>query len=133
MDDGEVLPRLNEPWTFMGAKAMEWMVGVVVFLGIGAFASPATAMPFMLAGWFMTTMTLAKLREKYPDEEKGLRNAAMSSIGIAPPDIPAPSAIQPMWSNAPLKEVPNEWKLKEYGLDTLFPSFQRQLEDDDND
>lgn len=132
MDDGEVLPRLNEPWTFMGAKAMEWMVGVVVFLSIGSFMSPAKAMPFMLGGWLVTTMTLAKLRDKYPDEERGLRNALLTSLGIAPPDIPAPAAIQPVWSPCRVMELPEDCKFKQLELEALFPSFQRELEDADD-
>ncbi|MCB0344398.1 MAG: hypothetical protein KDD66_04750 [Bdellovibrionales bacterium] len=129
-DDGEVLPGLNEPWTFMGANLMEWSVGLVVFLIIGQCArSPATAMPLMLTGWILTTTTLASVRRSFPDEEKGTRNACMTALGFPPPGIPAPSALQPIWSAAPMKELKQDCKFAKLGLERMFPSNQRALED----
>lgn len=126
-DDGEVLQGLDEKWTFMGANAMEWACGLVVFLLISLFAdSPARAMPFMLLGWVLTTTTLAALRRSFPDQERGVRNAVATACGFPPPGIPAPSALQPVWSGAPVKQLPEDCRLVEYGLDRMFPSFQRQ-------
>ena len=129
-DDGEVLQGLDETWTFMGANAMEWACGLVVFFLISLFAdSPARAMPFMLLGWVLTTTSLAALRRSFPDQERGVRNALAVACGLNPPSIPAPSSLQPVWSGCPLKEVPRKCKLRQMGLDDAFPSFQRQLTD----
>ena len=133
-DDGEVLPGLNETWTFMGANAMEWACGLVVFLLISLFASsPARAMPFMLAGWVLTTTTLASLRKSFPDEQRGVRNAIGTACGFPPQDIPKPSSLQPVWSPAPLRAVPEDTKFSKFGLDKLFPGLEEDIvSDDDN-
>lgn len=131
-DDGEVLQGLNETWTFMGANAMEWAVGLVVFLMIGSFArTPASAMPFMIIGWIVTTTTLATIRRMFPDEERGVRNAVLTACGFPPPGIPAPSGLQPVWSACPMKEIPDETHFSKLGLDRIFPSFRRDLTDAD--
>jgi len=129
-DDGEVLQGLDENWTFMGANAMEWACGLVVFFLISLFAeSPARAMPFMLLGWVLTTTTLAGMRRSFPDQERGVRNALSVYCGFAPPGLPAPSILQPVWSGCPLKEVPQNWQFTQLGLDKMFPSFTREFED----
>lgn len=131
-DDGEVLPGLNEPWTFMGANAMEWCVGMVVFVMIGSFArTPASAMPFMLGGWVLTTTTLAATRNMFPDQERGVRNAVMTACGFPPPGIPAPAALQPVWSGAPKNKVSAKSKFTMLGLEEMFPSNQRNFLDAD--
>lgn len=133
-DDGEVLPGLNESWTFMGANAMEWGVGVVVFVMIGSFArTPASAMPFMLGGWVLTTTTLATVRNLFPDQERGVRNAVMTACGFPPPGIPAPASLQPVWSASPIREVPRRTRFARLGLENLFPSFERNMTDPDQD
>ncbi len=127
-DDGEVLQGLEEEWTFMGANAMEWACGLVVFIMISLFAdSPARAMPFMLAGWVLTTTTLAGMRRGFPDEERGVRNAICVACGFPPPGIPTPAALQPVWSPAPLRGLPESAKFNQFGLDEMFPSFRRQF------
>jgi hypothetical protein len=132
-DDGEVLQGLDENWTFMGANAMEWACGLVVFLLISLFAdSPARAMPFMLLGWILTTTTLASLRRSFPDEERGVRNAVATACGFPPPGIPLPSCLQPVWSGAPAKKINPNTKFVEYGFDKMFPSFERQFEEAEN-
>lgn len=132
-DDGEVLQGLDENWTFMGANAMEWACGLVVFLLISLFAdSPARAMPFMLLGWILTTTTLAGLRKSFPDQERGVRNAVATACGFPPPGIPLPSALQPVWSGSPKKAIEENSKFVELGLDRMFPSFRRDyMEADD--
>lgn len=123
-DNGEILPGLNETWTFLGATMMEWASGFVVFILIGSMGrSPASAMPFMLIGWISMTVTLASLRKLFPDEERGLRNALMTACGLCPPNMPAPSRLQPRWSAAPLRSVPKKSKFAELELELLFPSF----------
>lgn len=125
-DDGEVLQGLDENWTFMGANAMEWATGLVVFLLISLFAdSPARAMPFMLAGWVLTTTTLASLRRSFPDQERGVRNAVSTSCGFPPPGIPAPAILQPVWSGCPVKKIRTTSRFQKLGLDRMFPSFER--------
>ena len=131
-DDGEVLQGLDEEWSFMGANAMEWACGLVVFILISLFAeSPARAMPFMLAGWILTTTSLAGMRRSFPDEQRGVRNAISTSCGFPPPGIPTPSALQPIWSGCPSREVKQKSKFVEYGLDQMFPSFEIQFSEAD--
>lgn len=131
-DDGEVLQGLDENWTFMGANAMEWATGLVVFLLISLFAdSPARAMPFMLAGWVLTTTTLASLRRSFPDQERGVRNAVSTACGFPPPGIPAPSILQPVWSGAPARGLKPTSKYRKFGLERMFPSFERDLTEAD--
>src|SRR5262249_28011606 len=127
-DDGEVLQGLDEEWTFMGANAMEWACGLVVFVMISLFAdSPARAMPFMLLGWVLTTTTLAAMRRIFPDQERGVRNAVCVACGFPPPGIPAPSVMQPIWSGSPMREAKTSSKFVQLGLEDMFPSFQRQF------
>ena len=129
-DDGEVLQGLDEDWTFMGANAMEWACGLVVFVLISLFAdSPARAMPFMLLGWVLTTTTLAAMRRSFPDQERGVRNAVCVACGFPPPGIPAPSVMQPLWSGSPSRELQQNTKFVQLGLPQMFPSFQRQYTD----
>ena len=129
-DDGDVLPGLNESWTFMGANAMEWCCGLCTFVCIGAVAStPAAAMPLMLASWVGTTYTLAAIRRSFPDEERGARNAMMTALGFPPPGIPAPAALQPVWSQARVMELHPESKFRKLGFEYLFPSHVRDLDD----
>ncbi|MFN8391977.1 MAG: hypothetical protein U0136_16930 [Bdellovibrionota bacterium] len=127
-DDGEVLQGLDEEWTFMGANAMEWACGLVVFVMISLFAdSPARAMPFMLLGWVLTTTSLAAMRRGFPDQERGVRNAVCVACGFPPPGIPAPSVMQPVWSGCPMREVNKNSKFVQLGLSEMFPSFERQF------
>jgi hypothetical protein len=130
-DDGEVLQGLNERWTFMGANAMEWACGLVVFLMISLFAAtPGRAMPFMLIGWVLTTTSLASLRRSFPDEERGVRNAICAAAGVPPMGIPAPASLQPVWSQCPIRDLPENCKFKKLGLDLLFPSLTDQYLDE---
>lgn len=128
-DNGEVLQGLEEEWTFMGANAIEWACGLVVFLLIGSMGSnPARAMPFMIMGWFATSTTLSSLRKVYPDEHRGVRNMVSTSIGIDPLDIPPPAKLQPLWSGNPIRELPEKCAFVREGFNDLFPSFQNDLE-----
>ncbi len=132
-DSGDVLPGLNEPWTFVGATLIEWAMGLVVFLMISLFSvSPSRAMPAMLIGWVSTTVTLAALRNSFPDEERGVRNLFMSSCGFPPIGIPAPALLQPVWSVAPLRELNNMKPYVQLGLDKVFPYLQREFEEDED-
>jgi hypothetical protein len=132
-DSGEVLPGLNEPWTFVGATLIEWSMGLVVFMMISLFSSsPSRAMPAMLLGWVCTTVTLATLRNSFPDEEKGVRNLFMTSCGFKPLGIPAPSLLQPVWSGAPVRELPDDATFKQLDLNEVFPYHQREFEDDED-
>ena len=132
-DNGEVLQRLNERWSFLGANATEWACGIAVFCMISLFGAQgafARVMPFMLIGGILTPMILASLRVSFPDEERGVRNALSVACGFNPFGIPAPSSIQPVWSASPLKEVKQTSKFKQYGLDEIFPSHIEVLIED---
>jgi hypothetical protein len=99
MDDGHVIPALNEDWSFAGAKLMEWMAGITTaFLASTAVEKPAVWMPFLVLVMIGTTLSLATLRKRFPDEERGVMNILMTTCGFAPPGIPVPSKLQPRWS-----------------------------------
>lgn len=106
MDNGEEIPGLNEEWTFAGAKLMEWVSGFVMFMIVSEMAklNPANSMPILLVVWMGTTLGLATLRRRYPDEERGVRNAVCVALGFAPPGIPAPAVIKPYMSGAPVRQ-----------------------------
>ena len=54
-DSGEVLPGLEQNWTFLGANLMEWSSGLIVFLMISLFGeSPVRVMPLMILGCILT-------------------------------------------------------------------------------
>lgn len=127
-DNGEVLPGLNESWNFLGANLTEWASGFMVFIMVSLFSpSVGRAMPFMLLGWITTTVTLSSVRKSFPDEERGLRNALVTSCGMVPPGIPAPSVIQPVWSGCPVRDANAQSRFVAYGLDGMFPSHQESL------
>lgn len=122
MDDGYVIPGLNENWTFAGAKPMEWASGLVAMILVNEFfiSNMGRSMPILLMVLVLVPMTLATLRQSYPDEERGLRNHLMSIIGIAPPDIAPPSMIQPEWSGLPMRDMPQDKLFMQLGLDMLI-------------
>lgn len=129
-DSGEVLQGLDEPWTFLRANLLEWLTGMLVFLMISSIShSPASSMPLMVIAWVATTTSLAIMRNMFPDRERGLRNAIMTSCGFEPPGIPTPSALRKSWSGCPLRELPPSKRFVRLGLNALFPSFQRDLQE----
>lgn len=133
-DNGEVLPGLNETWTFMGANAIEWACGMAVFLIISLFAdTPVKAAPFMLTGWVFTTTSLASLRKSFPDEQRGVRNAIATACGFPPPGIPKPASLQPVWSAAPVRELREECRFRKLGLESLFTSQEADFLVSDED
>src|SRR5262245_36973675 len=100
MDDGYVIPGLNENWTFAGARPMEWacgLVGAIVFQEL-FISNLGRSMPIVLAVLVLIPICMAMVRSTYPDEERGVRNHLMSLMGLEPPGIPRPSMIQPVWS-----------------------------------
>ena len=120
MDSGDVIPGLNEDWTFAGARVFEWMAGFMCsFLAANLVDKPATWMPILVMIWIGTTLGLALLRKKFPDEERGVRNVAMVTCGFEPPGIPAPSKLQPLWSGAPIKGVNENCLYSQLGLEEL--------------
>lgn len=120
-DNGEVLPGLEKSWTFMGANLMEWASGLMVFLIISIFGeSPVRVMPFMLLGAVVTAYGLASLRMMYPDQERGVRNAFMTTMGVVPPNLPAPSSLQPVWSGGRVVDLPDNSKFMELGLADIY-------------
>jgi hypothetical protein len=93
MDSGDVIPCLNEDWTFGGCKLFEWLAGLT------------TAFLVILI-WIGTTLGMAMLRKKFPDEERGVRNMCMVACGFEPPGIPAPAKLQPRWSGGRIEILP---------------------------
>jgi hypothetical protein len=133
MDDGFEIPGLNEQWTFLGAKGMEWMIGFtcgLLWLGMG-HGKISRQMPVFIMMLFGMTMFAKTLREKFPDEERGVRNQFCLWFGLNPPGIPAPAELQPVWSGAPLRELAHEKEYMTLGLDKVFPK-PAEGEDDDS-
>lgn len=122
MDDGYVIPGLNEDWTLGGAKLFEWIAGFCMALVFSeVFVSKmARQMPLLGAILVGTTFGLAALRRRFPDEERGVRNFFMVAMGACPPGLAAPSSIQPLWSGSPLRALDEKTNYMQLGLDKLF-------------
>lgn len=122
MDNGEVIPNLDVGWTFMGAKAPEWGAGVMMALMVSElmFTNPGQGMPVLIMVCFGTTLGMATLRASFPDEENGVRNYLMSLMGLAPPNLPPPAALQPIWSGAPIRELKKNCDFMRLELHNLF-------------
>ena len=133
MDNGEEIPGLNEEWSFMGAKLFEWVSGFVAMIIFNemAGAKAAMAMPLLLMIMVGTTLVLAGVRSRFPDEERGVRNLMCLALGFAPPGIPTPSALQPVWSGAPARALKPESKYEQLGLSEIFPEETGENDDDE--
>lgn len=118
MDNGEVIPGLNEEWTLCGATIMEWAAGFVAFMIAGEtlVTNISTSMPLLMGLWFATTVGLATLRRRFPDEQRGVANLAVVSLGFCPINIPPPACLQPIWSGAPVKKLDEECRFNQLGL-----------------
>lgn len=117
MDSGEEIPALNETWTMLGAKPSEWGSGLVMFMMCSElFNNVARAMPYLMAIWLATTVGMALLRKSFPDEEKGIANHFMTMLGFCPPNIPRPAPLQPIWSGAPTRTLPEGCHFARLGL-----------------
>jgi hypothetical protein len=121
MDSGEVIPGLNEDWTFAGAKMMEWMAGLMTaFMVSTVYQKPAHAMPLLVLVWIGTTLVLALTRKKFPDEERGVMNMVMAACGFEPPGIPAPARLQPLWSGMPTRAMKKGCLYEQLQLDDVI-------------
>ena len=130
MDNGDVLPDLDKPWTFVGATAMEWIIGFSMFVIVSTFAPNGeygAMVPFMVAGWVATTYTIASMRKIFPDQEKGMRNYFSTMAGVPPMGIPAPAILQPVWSATLVKELPENSEFMQIGLQHLFPVHEEDF------
>jgi len=120
MDSGDVIPGLNEDWTFMGCKLMEWISGLLTsLLASSAFQKPAHYMPLLVLIWVGTTLVMALTRKKFPDEERGVRNMVMAACGFEPPGIPAPASLQPRWSGGRLNKLNSNCLYQQLELDAV--------------
>ncbi len=136
MDSGEEIPALNEEWNFLGANVLEWSSGMAAALiaSNAIFADAiATSMPYLLGIWVFTTTSLATMRKRYPDESRGVRNQFMTSCGFNPPGIPAPSALQSVWSGCPVKKMDENCEFIQLGLLEIFPKFDPIAEEVESD
>lgn len=125
MDNGDVIPCLNEDWTFAGCKLMEWMAGLMMALMAGtAVEKPANAMPFLVLIMIGTTLVMAMLRKQFPDEERGVRNLVMVSCGFEPIGIPSPAKLQPVWSGAPVRDLPEKSLFRQLELHNVINKKQ---------
>jgi hypothetical protein len=125
MDDGHVIPALNEDWSFAGAKLMEWMAGLTTaFLASSAVEKPAHWMPFLVLIMIGTTISLATLRKRFPDEERGVMHLFMTTCGFAPPGIPAPSKLQPRWSGGRISSLNKNSLFMQLDMDELLQMAQ---------
>jgi len=121
MDNGDVIPSLNEDWSFAGAKLFEWLGGLMTaFMVSTAFNKPAHYMPILVLIWIGVTLSLALLRKKFPDEERGVRNMCLAACGFEPPGIPPPSKLQPIWSGGPLRILSERCLYSQLDLDSVL-------------
>lgn len=138
MDNGEEIPGLNEDWNFMGANMMELCAGLAMFFvsGEGLFQSNYGGnMPYLIGIWIGTTLGLARLRRRFPDENRGVKNYFLTTLGFAPPGIPTPASLQSSWSGAPLRDIKTDLLKKDceflsLGLDKVFASNETTKNDD---
>lgn len=133
MDDGYVIPSLNENWTFAGAKPMEWISGLMAALIFSELfvSNLGRSMPLVLMILVLVPILLATARKTYPDEERGLRNHLMSCLGLSPPDIPMPAILQPIWSGSPMRVMPEKCEFVQLGLELImFEERFKQFEED---
>jgi len=120
MDDGHVIPALNEDWSFAGARLMEWLAGAVAgMLASSCVEKPAHYMPFLILIAIGSTLFLATLRKKFPDEERGVMNLILTTLGFAPPGIPAPARLQPRWSGGRLHRLAGTSLYQQLELDAV--------------
>jgi hypothetical protein len=127
MDEGHVIPALNEDWSFAGAKLMEWMAGITTaFLASTAVEKPAHWMPFLVLIMIGTTLSLATLRKRFPDEERGVMNLFMTTCGFAPPGIPTPAKLQPRWSGGRIHNLKDSSLYMQLELDDVV--YMAQVE-----
>ena len=131
MDSGEVIPGLNEGWTLAGAKFMEWIAGLLSTLIVGSLfgLNPTTWMPLYIIVCLGTVYFLAGLRSQHPDEERGIANLVATKLGFAPPGIPRPARIQPIWSGAPIKELAETTDYSYLDLNEVFDLIESEKRD----
>lgn len=129
MDNGEEIPGLNDSWSFLGAKAMEWVIGFTMMLISTELINKIAvrAMPVLVGILFITTFTIAGIRRKFPDEERGVRNYFMTLCGFAPPGIPRPAKLQPRWSGFPFRRRSKPVEFYELGLDDVFRGAGKKI------
>lgn len=122
MDNGEVIAGLDEEWTLGGAKLMEWCAGFMMFIVCAEllFNNWGQAMPQLMLIWIGTTFGMASVRRQFPDEERGVRNKVMVTLGVEPPGIPAPSTLQPFWSGCPTRKLNEKCEYMTLRLDRVF-------------
>ncbi len=128
MDDGYVIPGLNEGYTLAGAKIMEWVSGIMMAMVLQSVLNInlARSGPLWVIIGLSTTFVLAASRRAFPDEERGLRNSCMVSLGFIPPGLPAPAIFRPYWSGAPLREQPRATYFSQLGLERVVGASQQQ-------
>ncbi len=126
MDDGQEIPGLNEGYTFMGAKVLEWVAGFTMFVISGDLVHtffgirPTQVTPILLMILFGTTICISTIRRKFPDEERGMLNAFADFMGWVPPGLPPQSSVQPYWSGAPIRNIPKKTYFRDLALDEVF-------------
>jgi hypothetical protein len=133
MDNGEEIPGLNQDWTFLGAKPLEWLAGFAAFVLCAEVffkGNLGPSVPILLIISVGTTTSLASLRRRFPDEERGVMNLMLVSLGFKPPNLPTPSALQKYWSGAPLRELDKEKEFMTLNLDQLFENREKKEDEE---
>lgn len=101
---------------------MEWICGLAAALVFSELfvVNIGRSMPLILAVAIGIPVLMATLRKSFPDEERGVRNAGMLAMGFAPPGIPTPAKLQPVWSGLPMPELDKESEYTQLGLDAVI-------------
>ena len=116
----KLIPGLDEDWTLGGANLLEWMAGFMALIIASevVFTGKMTrSMPALMTVWVSVTFGLAALRKMFPDGQRGLMNKVLVSVGVCPPNLPAPAVLRPFWSGFPLRELAPDCKLKQLGIE----------------
>jgi len=122
MDNGEVIPNLDKPWEFLMARLHEWLSGMIFALIVNEilFTNTANAMPLIVSIMILSTYSLAMARLKFADGTRGFVNWCTVQMGVPPIGIPLPSALQPVWSGAPVRKLNTLSLYIDLGFDEFF-------------
>ncbi|MCS6893074.1 MAG: hypothetical protein NZO16_00660 [Deltaproteobacteria bacterium] len=108
---GPEVPTLNEGWSFLGARLDEWLsgasLGLLYIIVIQSFfRSPqgedGVVILVLVVGF---TYLLRILRERFPDEKRGLMNKVCDLCGIVPPLLPPPASFRVYWSAVRVNDI----------------------------
>ena len=76
--------------------------------------------PALISIMILSTYGLAMARLKFADGSRGFVNWCSVQMGVRPIGIPLPSAMQPVWSGAPIRRVDQRSLFAQLGFEDFF-------------